>query len=383
MANTERESQRAPGSRGSEWAIALGVFAASLAYFRLSLHLTLELRDEGCLFYTIARVANGAIPHRDFIDIYGPGVYAVTAPVFHLFGDEILPVRWFLACIRAGAMSVGYLIVRELAPRSFALLGTFFAVAFWGRVIWNLNAPYAALFTIPLCMVALLLVLRGLSEGSGRLLFAAGIASGAAVLFKQSLAGITGYGMALAIAASALLEASGRDGEGTGRLPVLGLWLLAGALVAAPFARFMSEFDYVLHLMPIHLLVVCVGIGALRGGDGRAAAAAARVLQPRLPRPSADRCGAVPVLGEPRRPRLRHVRAAAAAAELLPADRWAARGERGACRIARRPRLRRSAASAPRSALRRRTRARRIGARGRGSARAGRVSGPLRRPRER
>ncbi len=47
MANAERESQRAPGSRGSEWAIALGVFAASLAYFRLSLHLTLDLLDVG------------------------------------------------------------------------------------------------------------------------------------------------------------------------------------------------------------------------------------------------------------------------------------------------------------------------------------------------
>ena len=272
MATVGRDSPRA---RGCEWAIALGVFAASLAYFRLSLHLTLELRDEGYLFTTIARVANGAVPHRDFIDIYGPGVYAVTAPVFRLFGDEILPVRWLLAGVRAAAMGVGYLIAREIAPRSTALLGTLFAVAFWGQVSWILNTPYAALFTIPLCMLALLLVLRGLSGSSRRLLFAAGVASGAAVLFKQSLAGLAAYGMALAIAASALLEPSANPGDRAGRLPIFGVWLLAGALVAAPFVPYLSGFDYALHLMPLHLLVVCVGIGALRSGGGRAAAASA------------------------------------------------------------------------------------------------------------
>ena len=74
-----------------EPAIALLIFVAALAYFNSTLHLTLELRDEGFLLYNIARVADGEIPHRDFIEVYGPGVYAVTAPIFEIFGDRVLP----------------------------------------------------------------------------------------------------------------------------------------------------------------------------------------------------------------------------------------------------------------------------------------------------
>ena len=63
MVNAARSSRRSPTARSAEPAIALFIFLAAFAYFNLTLHLTLELRDEGFLLFSIARVAHGEIPH--------------------------------------------------------------------------------------------------------------------------------------------------------------------------------------------------------------------------------------------------------------------------------------------------------------------------------
>jgi hypothetical protein len=84
--------------------VLLLIFAGALAWFGRSLHLTLDLRDEGYLFYEIERVARGEVPHRDFRSVYGPLVYAANAPVYRASGGEILAVRRQLAVLRALAV---------------------------------------------------------------------------------------------------------------------------------------------------------------------------------------------------------------------------------------------------------------------------------------
>ena len=54
------------------WSDALAtvvLFVVAFLWFGLSLHRTIDLRDEGYLFTMISRVANGDVPHRDFADV--------------------------------------------------------------------------------------------------------------------------------------------------------------------------------------------------------------------------------------------------------------------------------------------------------------------------
>jgi 4-amino-4-deoxy-L-arabinose transferase-like glycosyltransferase len=248
--------------------IALAMFLAAFAYFHHTLHLTLELRDEGLLFLNIARAARGEIPHRDFIEVYGPGVYAVTAPVFHLFGDRVLPVREVLAIFRASSVALAYLIARHFTPRSFAVFGGLIAMAYWGRSIWLFTTPYAALFTIPLCMLSLVLLLRAQTTGNRHTYIASGFVCGVAVLFKWSLAVMSAYGMILAISASGMLHDSPAPGRRTARIPVIAVVALAAAVSVLPFLEILTPLDYLLHFAPFHVLLALIVVHFAHEGDG-------------------------------------------------------------------------------------------------------------------
>ncbi len=269
------DAERGKGEHGhrhvSELAVALIIFFGALIYFNATLHLTLELRDEGYLFYSIARVAHGEIPHRDFPEVYGPGFYALTAPIFQVFGDRIFPIRELMAVVRAAAVAFAYLIARHLVPRPFALLAALLATVYWGRVIWNLNAPYAALFTISLCMLSLVLLLKGQKQDRRSSYLWAGLVCGGAFLFKWSLAAVSAYGMALAICATAMLRDPPPEGPRTRVHLALLVWVSLGALIVVPFLSTLTPFDYLLHFAPMHAFVAFVGVGFARRGDGRSA----------------------------------------------------------------------------------------------------------------
>jgi 4-amino-4-deoxy-L-arabinose transferase-like glycosyltransferase len=248
--------------------IALAMFLAAFAYFHHTLHLTLELRDEGFLFLNISRAARGEIPHRDFIEVYGPGVYALTAPVFHFFGDRVLPVREILAIFRASAVAFSYIIARHLTPRPFALLAALVAMAYWGRSIWIFTTPYAALFTIPLCMLSLILLLRAETTGNRRTYLSSGFVCGVAMLFKWSLAAMSAYGMILAISASGMLRDSPSPDRRKHPIPVIAVVALAGAASVVPFLEILTPTDYLLHFAPFHALLALVVVHFSRNGDG-------------------------------------------------------------------------------------------------------------------
>ncbi len=72
MAYAERGNRVFSADRSREAAIALLIFTAAMVYFHRTLHLTVDLRDEGFLLFNIARVAGGELPHRDFIEVYPP-----------------------------------------------------------------------------------------------------------------------------------------------------------------------------------------------------------------------------------------------------------------------------------------------------------------------
>jgi hypothetical protein len=278
MTNASRNHRWLVTTRSAESAIALLLFLAALAYFNLTLFFSLDLSDEGYLLFNIERVANGEIPHRDFTGAYGPGVYALTAPVFRIFGDRVLPLRELLAVIRAATVVCAYLIARHFVPRAFALLGAIFAMALWGWFVWSLNTPYAATVTIPLCTFSLVLLLNAESRGRRRAYVWSGFVCGVALLFKWSLAAVSAYGMVFAICARAMLRESSVPGPRAHRIAILLAFVVAGSAIVLPFRSKLTPFDYLLHLAPIHALLAVVGFRFARYGDGRSFIAQATPL---------------------------------------------------------------------------------------------------------
>lgn len=250
--------------RWQDAAICGVLFTAALTYFCLSLRYSLELQDEGYFHLLSSLAAAGELPQRDFTDLYGPGVYWLNGLLLGVSGGQILAVRLGIAASKAAAVVLTYLLVRGLVSTPLAILGSIVAILFWGRSGWALNTPYAALYTVPLCMAACWVLIRALGRGSVLGLVASGGIAGCAVLFKHSLALQCIGGMGVAIWSVSLLEAPPH--AGSRRQLAWGLVPLAAAAVAilAPFHSMLSLRDYGIHFAPFHLLLAVVIAACVR-----------------------------------------------------------------------------------------------------------------------
>lgn len=262
----ERHDAKGPGLRDALFAAALFVVAAGV--FTVTSTGIFEIRDDGHILELSRLLFDGEIPHRDTNDVYGPGVFAVTGAALEAGGDRIMAVRFVLAATRAGAVAMAYLAARFVAPWPFALVAGLASLAYWGRVSWNLNVPYASVYTIPICLLANLLLLRALGNDRRRAYFATGLVAGLAILFKQTLGLLNVYVLAVALWAAAVLRDQRTD---VGR-PQLWLTTAGAAVVAAaaslvPFLQYLGWKDYLIHFAPMHALLAVVAAAGLRRGE--------------------------------------------------------------------------------------------------------------------
>lgn len=252
----------------SDVAIAVLLFGMAVAYFGLSFNRSFELSDQGIILYHSARVAAGEVPYRDFPDTYGPGVFLVTGALLRAFDGQILGVRTALVALKALAVALTYLICRFVLPRPFALLGAVVATAHWGRLAWNLNTPYAALYTIPLSLLACFAVVCALRVDSRRAYLVAGLIGGAPVVFKWTLGAFNAGGMVLAVLGVSALGTAPARRTRTATLQFLVPWALAAVAILAPGWRQLQPPDYVLHFLPLHAFMLAVGLAVARNGCG-------------------------------------------------------------------------------------------------------------------
>lgn len=247
--------------------LALAVLA--LAWFSLSWSHTLDLRDEGYLLSRSMQVAEGAVPHRDFVDVYGPLGLLASGQVLAWSDGRIIGVRVAIGVLKSLSVVIAFLLARLLVPRSFAVLAAILSILFWGRLAANLNTPYASLFTIALCMASSLCVSVGFVRRSRVILLLAGVLAGLGILFKQSLGIMNVYGLLLALFGMGLLEddtptrpSVASDPVSGARLAV-GLWWMGGLLVLAPVIAFVGVLDYLLHFSLLHVSLGVLGWVAL------------------------------------------------------------------------------------------------------------------------
>lgn len=184
------------------------LFVVAASYMRIALFIPIDWTDEGQIVYAIWRTAEGEIPYRDFLHLYGPSMFFFNGLLFRLFDYDLSVLRYALLALKAATCVMVYVTARRMSGPTFAAIAYAIAVVMSGLVWLVSTTPYASFYGIALCFAGMLCLLRG----ERRFLLgcaAAGLCFGLAATFKQT----TGA-FAFLAAALFLLSDEGRfDGE--------------------------------------------------------------------------------------------------------------------------------------------------------------------------
>jgi 4-amino-4-deoxy-L-arabinose transferase-like glycosyltransferase len=172
-------------SAGKIFVWAILVAAIAVGYFLLSYNRTLNPPDEGYLLYNFHKTATGQVPHRDFYDDYGPGIYWLGAALFRLFGTKIIVIRIFLVVLKSVMAVLIFLIARKMMPSFFALIAGVLFILNWGDpLLPGINILYAGHLCHFLALVAVVAMIRYIEKGAWRWLMLASLCMGMSLLIK-------------------------------------------------------------------------------------------------------------------------------------------------------------------------------------------------------
>lgn len=153
--------------------------------------------EEGFMLVFPEEILRGAVPHRDFLHLYGPGSVYMLAGIYWLFGASVGVERLVGFAQLATVAYATWFLLRPFGRRvatSAAVVGTVVLVMPLGyaAMAWN-GALAAALASLAVAASAARLP-RGRSRSTR--LFAAGVLGGVALLFRPDmvLAVILGLG---------------------------------------------------------------------------------------------------------------------------------------------------------------------------------------------
>ena len=172
-----------------ELLITVGLFVAAVGLF--SLGWFYDLDREGISTVGAERVLNGEIPYRDFWTMYAPGQFYLLALIFKIVGNHLLVEVIATSIVCAAAACVCYRLMFNLVGRNLAalvpaviLLAALYHTGYFKRLG---SYPPAILFIF----VALNFIMLYYRKEAFRYLLAAGLATGAALVFKHDVAGYT------------------------------------------------------------------------------------------------------------------------------------------------------------------------------------------------
>jgi hypothetical protein len=245
------------------------------ACFWPSIRLGLEWVDQGHIVYPAWLVARGALPYRDFHQLYGPSLFFLNGALMRWFGEDLLVLRLGLLAVKVALAVLVFLLSRRLARPAIALATTAWFVVLWSSPLWLFWAPYGVHYTLALGLagVAVLLVRSAAVLPA----LAAGLCFGVAATFKQTTGLLGAVGVLVALAST---RAEGGEADalaGVARLLRLAITVAAGLLVLAYPARARGTWTMALLTAPPALALIAEAIRdrgaerALRAGRGRLA----------------------------------------------------------------------------------------------------------------
>ena len=179
------------------------------------------------------RVLAGDMPYRDFWTMYAPGHFYLLALLFHIFGPHILVEAIAGSVVSVAATCLCYLLVFNLAGRKLAALlcaSIFFAAGYnAGYFRWLGTYPPAIFFIL----TALNFMVIYYKAGKPWCLFAAGLATGAAAVFKHDIGGYTAVAIVVGLLSHNFLT-SAAPGRARGLVLKLALYSAGFAAIVVP-----------------------------------------------------------------------------------------------------------------------------------------------------
>lgn len=142
----------------------LALFCIVFCVFLIGSSRTLGVYDEGLILTGAFRVLHGELPSRDFYANYGPAQFFLLAGVLAAAGVDSLAARWLDAAQMVGIVLAAWLLLRPLAPRAWAAVGTMAVLLLLLTTrseLWPINPS----ILIVLCLVMVLQ--NRLVEGRG------------------------------------------------------------------------------------------------------------------------------------------------------------------------------------------------------------------------
>lgn len=94
------------------WKSTIFVFFVALVLLLLSMDRTMNIYDEGIVLTDAQLTLHGAVVHRDFHSVYGPGSYAILAFLFWLFSPSFIVARLFGVTVQALIVTLAFAILR-------------------------------------------------------------------------------------------------------------------------------------------------------------------------------------------------------------------------------------------------------------------------------
>lgn len=180
--STSAGTSRALYALTSPTVVAVGIFIVAQL---LICNLSVNIADEGFFLYSAKQIASGLLPYRDFYMQVTPGNYYVLAAVFNMFGTYVIASR--LLYILYGAFVL--LVLAKTFPLSRRWLYFYLAVVILLQLgpsgFFSYNTAYGiAIFSFSV-------FLQGVKRNSTKFIFAAGVVTGIAYLFKQNVGAVT------------------------------------------------------------------------------------------------------------------------------------------------------------------------------------------------
>ncbi len=195
MAKSSGDVRRNPELVWDVAAIA-GLFLGSLVFLMLCMNRTVSVYDEALLLEGAVRVLEGAVPHRDFYALYGPGQFYVLAGLYKIFGVSVLVERFWDTLVCGCIVVLVFVVVSQVARRPIALVAAVASLV-WLTSFGGYGSPMFPALAASMAWLALLApaLARG---GPATRLIMAGVCAGVALLFRYDVGvAIFGTGCAL------------------------------------------------------------------------------------------------------------------------------------------------------------------------------------------
>ncbi|HYC00263.1 MAG TPA: HEAT repeat domain-containing protein [Candidatus Limnocylindrales bacterium] len=189
--------------------VALAVSLVGLLYFTSFADYGFNREDEGTLLMQFWRWSRGEVPYLDFHFGYTPGVHTIHQMLMRWFGPSVMPGRYLLAAVNAGALTTLFLVTVTLTRSwKWALMAPLLYLAsmpvFPGDFA-SFNIPYPVWYNVLLFGLSAVLLFPLRRTPTLPLLIAHGALAGLGFTFKPNV-GL----FQLAAAALVALAAHGR-----------------------------------------------------------------------------------------------------------------------------------------------------------------------------